>query len=288
MAQNEMLLGQYMHHQPFVNVASMGSYGDISGAMFYRNQWVGIEGAPETQGINILMPIGRKNHIGTTLVFDRIGVNQLFDASIDYAFSLRMSRESILTFGISAMVQSVDSRYGDLENITQNDPIYNTELPSHIAPNFKLGAFYFTKDYYIGIAVPKFLDNYLDEDFNPRSKFQFSELHLFINAGYKYKWSHNWDLYASTMIKYIKGTTPYLDLTGQTVYKKKISLGLSFRSTKEIMTMLTYSISKELRIGYSYENGFNDFSRNQEGSHEIMLIFELGEKNNCNCSTPRF
>lgn len=277
-----------MYHQPFVNVAAMSSYDKIAGALYYRNQWVGIDGAPKTQGVNVSIPIGVKNHIGTTMSFDRIGVNEIFDVSIDYSFKMNVTRKSFLALGISAVVQNIDVKYSDLENISLNDPIYSTERPVQLAPNFKLGAYYFTEDYYIGLAIPKFLDNYLDQNFNQVNSLQWSELHLYINAGYKYKINNDYDLYASTMLRYVSGVTPHIDLSSQIVYKNILGLGLSIKSSKEAMAMLSYSISKELKINYSYENGFNKFSREQNGSHEIMLIFQLGESSGCDCYTPRF
>jgi type IX secretion system PorP/SprF family membrane protein len=44
---------QYMYNQNILNPAYAGSRGDLSIGILGRTQWVGIDGAPNTQTLNI-------------------------------------------------------------------------------------------------------------------------------------------------------------------------------------------------------------------------------------------
>ena len=52
-AQQDAQYTQYMYNTVSVNPAYAGSRGHLSIAGLYRNQWLGLDGAPETQTFNI-------------------------------------------------------------------------------------------------------------------------------------------------------------------------------------------------------------------------------------------
>jgi hypothetical protein len=47
-AQFEPQFTQYMFNEMFINPAYAGSREQVAATMLYRNQWVGLEGAPKT------------------------------------------------------------------------------------------------------------------------------------------------------------------------------------------------------------------------------------------------
>lgn len=56
MAQQQMHLSQYALHQPFLNPASTAMIKNMNGALVYRHQWTGFEGAPKVAGVNFNVP----------------------------------------------------------------------------------------------------------------------------------------------------------------------------------------------------------------------------------------
>ena len=65
-AQFEPQFTQYMFNEMFINPAYAGSRGHMSMTGVYRNQWVGIEGAPKTQTFSGHTPL-RNEKIGIGL-----------------------------------------------------------------------------------------------------------------------------------------------------------------------------------------------------------------------------
>ncbi|MBL0343396.1 MAG: PorP/SprF family type IX secretion system membrane protein [Bacteroidetes bacterium] len=72
-AQFEPQFTQYMFNEMFINPAYAGSREQISATMVYRNQWVGLEGAPKTQTASIHGPLmNKKLGLGLTIMNESI------------------------------------------------------------------------------------------------------------------------------------------------------------------------------------------------------------------------
>ena len=56
-AQQDAQYTQYMFNTMSVNPAYAGSRGQLSAALLYRKQWLGLDGAPTTQTFNLHSPI---------------------------------------------------------------------------------------------------------------------------------------------------------------------------------------------------------------------------------------
>lgn len=204
-SQNQFHMTQYMVHQPFVNPASMGMYENMNGSVFYKNQWTGFDGAPKLIGFNFNSPIGgMNNRLGLTVVNDRIGVNSNTEIAGSYAYSLKLSQTSTLSFGVSATLKLSQSDFAEVEtNIV--DPEFQANSPTLAMPNFKFGTYYRTQKFYVGIALPNLLKNEIDytTDFKGATSFDFSDWHFYLHSGYSWEINDKFDLNSSTIFKQI-------------------------------------------------------------------------------------
>src|SRR5436190_22353458 len=74
-AQYEPQFTQYMNNEQFINPAYAGSRGFAAASLLYRDQWVGIEGAPRTATFGFHSPfMYNKIGLGLCIMNDRIGV----------------------------------------------------------------------------------------------------------------------------------------------------------------------------------------------------------------------
>src|SRR3989304_5496980 len=68
---------QYVLNQLSINPAFAGNRGALNIAAFYRRQWVGIPGAPETATLALDAPLlGSKLGLGLIISNDKIGVTK--------------------------------------------------------------------------------------------------------------------------------------------------------------------------------------------------------------------
>ncbi len=291
-AQDYFLMSQYMMHQPFVNPAAIGSYGTLNGAGLYRQQWVGLDGAPSIQAINVNAPLnGTNGNAGFSVIRDKIGVNDKIDLSGSYAYNITLNSKSKLALGLSAMAVLNQSRFSQTEVNDSNDPLFANDTKVHVLPNFQYGMYYYTNKMYVGVSLPKLLVNSVTADStgdNASTSFDFKQMHYYINAGYKINLNSNLDLNLSTMLKQISGAPFQFDLNAQVVYKKKIGIGVSYRSSKDLVGLISYQMTDALKLAYSYDFSMSKLSAYHGGSHEIMLLFQMAHKESLLIEPPRF
>ena len=91
-AQIDPMFTQYMFNEMYINPAYAGSRESISATLLYRNQWVGVEGAPKTQTFSIHAPVKMKK-IGVGIIArnERIGVTKQTNIFLDYAYRIKLS-----------------------------------------------------------------------------------------------------------------------------------------------------------------------------------------------------
>ena len=291
-AQDYYHISQYMMHQPFINPAAIGSYGTLNGAGLYKQQWVGLEGAPSIQALNVNSPLnGTNGNVGFSVIRDKIGVNDKIDLSGTYAYNITINSKSKLALGLSAMAVLNQSSFSKTEVNDSNDPLFANDTKVHVLPNFQYGMYYYTNKLYVGVSLPKLLVNSVTADStgdNTSTAFDFKQMHYYLNAGYKINLNPNMDLNLSTMLKQISGAPFQFDINAQLVFKKKIGIGASYRSSKELVALISYQMTDALKLAYSYDFSLSKLGAYHGGSHEIMLLFQMAHKEPLLIEPPRF
>ncbi len=292
-AQDYFNMSMYMLHQPFINPAAIGSYGTLNGAGLFRQQWVGLDGAPSVQGININSPLkGTNGNAGFTILRDHIGVNNRINIGGTYAYNIAIGSSAKLAFGLSGMAVLNQSNYSQIEVNNANDPLFANDTRMHVQPNFRYGMYYYTNKFYVGVSLPKLLVNSVTTDSTGNDKattsMDFAQMHYYINAGYKWEVKENLDLNFSTLLKQVAGAPFQYDLNAQVVFKKKIGVGFSYRSSKTFVGLMSYKIDDMFKVAYSYDFSTSQLAAYQTGSHEILLLISMPKKEPLLIEPPRF
>lgn len=291
-SQNQTNITQYMMHQPFFNDASMSSYNYINGAFLYKNQWVGLNGAPEVFALNINSPlkVASKSNLGVTVINDKIGVRDNIDLSFSYAYRIQVSKKGNLSFALSPMLRLLQADFSKVETDIDFDPTFLTNTGTEKTINFRFGTYYFTDKYYIGFSAPNLLRNsFTTNNESVETDFNINDVHLYLHGGYSFKLDNNYHLNASSLIKQVSASPTQIDINLQIEYQKKVSLGFIYRTSKEIATLFSINIKQSVKLAYAYDYPFGDINEISSGSHEIMLIFSpTNNKNLPSITAPRF
>ncbi len=290
-AQNQFHMGQYMVHQPFLNPASMASFNHLNAALFYKNQWTGFEGAPTIQGLNVSAPIGKKkSFIGLTLIHDKIGINDATEISGTYAYKLKTSLKSRLVFSLTASLNLIQSDLAELHIQDQNDPLFIANSPTFALPNFKFGSYFYKKKFYVGFAVPNILENKVvySTGLEGEAGFNFDNLHYYLHSGYTWALSQKTDLNTSFLVKEVKGSPLQFDINAQAMFDKKFGIGVSYRSSQELLAMASFRLIPELLFSYGYEFNFAELGNYSSGTHEILLTYAFNPPSKPIIAIPRF
>ncbi len=284
-AQNQYHFNQYMQYRPWVNEASMMEYNSWAGSAIYKNQWLGLDGAPTMFGIHALYPFSESSVGSFSIINDQIGVNTSTTINGTYGYRLKIDFDRSIGFSLTGTVNLMSSDYSNISTTISDDPLFaEVKTKTFAMPNFKFGVFYKQKDVYVGFAIPNILENKIvNQSGNAISNtsFRMRNMHYYIVAGFRKELKNpNWELNPSVLIKQASGSPINIDANLNALYKKKFGIGLGYRTSNEILFMMNYMVMEDLKVGYSYDynlSGRTQVNAMSSGSHEIMVIYQLGK-----------
>lgn len=281
-AQQDAQYSQYMFNMLAVNPAYAGSRDVLSITGLYRNQWVGLEGAPVTQTLTADMPVRKeKIGLGLSLFNDRVGVITSRGITGTYAYRIRFDRKGTLSFGIQGGVVYFNS---ELRSVRTNptgvsDPAFADDFVRY-APVVGTGVYYSTDRFYIGLSLPNLIKYTLND---PRvistatpSERAMKYRHLFFMTGYVFNLSPSVVWKPSLLTKFVTGAPVQFDINTNFWFYDRFGVGASYRTGAAVLGMAEFQVTPQFRIGYAFDYGTNALQRYNAGTHEIMLRYEFG------------
>lgn len=291
-AQQDPHCTQYMYNMNVINPAYAGSKENIALGLLYRQQWVNVEGAPETATFSIHSPAGKNVGLGLSVISDKIGPVQENNIYGDFSYTLNLGGEHRLALGLKTGLtfQNV-GLFSDIGNgyIPQPNDIAFQQNSNNTYFNIGTGLFYYTQNYYMAASVPNLLEaNYLDvrED-GQVYQFGSEKQHFFITGGYIFDLSASTKLKPSFMVKSAFGTPISIDLSANVLIFDKFEIGGTYRLDDSFGAMVNYAINPSIRIGYAYDHIISNLNVTAPASHEFMLLFDISSSKKVSIS-PRF
>ncbi|MFK7002194.1 PorP/SprF family type IX secretion system membrane protein [Flavobacterium oreochromis] len=274
-AQQEAQYTQYMYNTANVNPGYAGTRGCFSALVMHRSQWVGLEGAPQTNTVALSTPLGLNNKmgLGVSVINDKIGPSDENAISVDLSYNIDTSERSKLSFGLKGTANffSVDFNKTKIHNVT--DGLLRQNVDNRFFPNIGAGAFWYSDKSYVGLSIPFILEQkYYDNDVQYVAS---ERMHPHLIAGHVFRLSSEVQFKPSTMIKYVNGAPLQVDLSGNFWFNEKFSLGAAYRWSAAWSAMAGFQINDSWLIGYAYDRDVTRLGNFNSGSHEIFLRYEL-------------
>lgn len=282
-AQQDPMYTQYMFNIQTINPAYTGTWESLSFMVLARQQWAGLEGAPETYSFSMQAPLRNERvALGLNLINDKVGLERRFYMFGDYSYLVPVSEKSSLRLGLK----------GGFTNYSNNLSLYQTNAPGSgvvdnafvgeidqkFMPNFGVGAFLSSQRYFVGLAVPKIISNDFDNNIN---NFTISSeiQHYFFMAGMVFDLNENVKfkptMFTKATFSSEFGAPVQLDLTANFLIKEKFWLGAMYRTGDSFGFIAQWIIDRKLRIGYAYDYTTTNLRKHENGSHEVMISYEL-------------
>jgi type IX secretion system PorP/SprF family membrane protein len=292
-AQQDPQYTQYMYNTQIINPAYAGSREALSFGLLGRMQWVNLEGAPKTGTFTVNSPIGLYDNmgLGLSIVHDEIGPATETNVTADYSYSIDVSMNGELSFGLKAGLNLLDVDFSKLNIFNPNDPFFQNNVDRKLQPQIGGGMYFNTDRFYIGASVPNFLNTkHFDEsslEGTNEDGVAIERLHYFLIAGYVFNLNQNLKLKPATLFKAVSGSPLQWDLSANFLFNEKFTVGASYRWSASVSAMLGFQVSDSIFLGMAYDYESTEIESFSDGSYELFLRFEFFKKSD-RILTPRF
>jgi len=275
-AQQDAQYTQYVYNTVSVNPAYAGSRGHLSIAGLYRAQWVGLDGAPETQTFNIHSPIGHKGiGLGLSVVNDVIGPTSESFVDLDISYTINLDFDKRLSFGLKPSINLLDVEFSELNQDTGQgvDPITQQNIDNRFSPNVGAGIYYHTDRFYAGLSVPRILET---EHFDESSLSTASEeINIYFITGYVFELNPFLKFKPALLTRAVQGAPLQVDLSANFLLDEKFILGAAYRWDAAFSGLVGFKVSDEILLGLAYDRETTDLGATSfnDGSFEIIFRY---------------
>lgn len=286
-AQSDPQINFFMFNKTQFNPAFAGDENTIDAGAIYRQQWVGLQGAPSTQMVNVDMPTYFfKGGTGLTILNSMTGAKRTTRLNLHYAYHHSFAFGQV-GGGISAGVvqrsfegSELTAPEGSYESgIDHNDSFIPSTDQSGISPGFNLGGYFSRDDFFAGISVTNLLESKTTINTENGSANIRSGRNYYFTSGIEIDLFKKVTWKPSVLIK-SDFTATQMDFNSFFVFNDNIYGGIAFRgysqSSKDALSgMFGFKIGSNFLVGYSYDFSLSQLNRVNSGSHEVTLNYTI-------------
>lgn len=275
----------YSFNKYSTNSGYAGLSGDKLLSLNFREQWVGFEGRPRNYSVNYSTPIYNWNGAaGIKVGSYSVGIQSNINLDLSYNY-VRQSSFGLFSFGFGSGIKSLsidknkiitpDGNYED-NSLNHNDPFVEGDLSDQRSfLNLSIFGVYYFRNIEIGIIF--------DKELSVQGKYQYG-----LKDAVKLNWQYVYNLNEDFTFKffgllYSDFVLMQNDIGAVGVYKSNYIGGMNFRGFNHntfdsFSIILGSNINYKMRLIYSVDFTISKLRKAEDGSHEIKLIYNFGEK----------
>jgi type IX secretion system PorP/SprF family membrane protein len=284
-AQQEAMTTQYVVNKLFINPAYAGYKENPTFVLTQRNQWIGFKGAPHTSLLSFDSPLKKGEiAVGGSLLYDKVGPASRMGLSGDIAYRFRLSNRATLSLGLKASFELYQATLTDLSLTSQYygtmDDAFMFNTKGVLLPNVGFGVYYFNKNQFVGLSLPRMIPNKLEK--------RGTEQYTFLNgrqvptfnfmAGRLIKINKQVKLQPNIIVRGVYAAPISLGLYCNTILMDQATVGLFYHVGENLGLLAQWQLDRQLRIGYSVDFPLNSLIRTSLGSHEVMVQYAMQTK----------
>lgn len=305
-AQQKPQYSQYMINNFLLNpaIAGIEDYADIR--LSARNQWVGIEGAPNTYYLSAHTRLAKKNiaaspgsvetktpgfaaerekrsiyrnesykprhGIGLILLHDKLGPFERTEANFSYAYHTPLTGYIKAAAGVSAGVKQLKTAGSTLLFANPADAARTDR--STWRPNLSAGLWLYWSTFYAGVSAAEMLGNAVAFSGESGEAGE-ARIHYFFTGAYKAAASERLTFIPSVMVKWLRPLPVSVDYNLRALYNNRLWAGISYRQHDSIAFLAGLTLNHIYELGYAYDTGISSLGGS---SHEVVLGVRLYNK----------
>src|SRR5690349_14795467 len=162
LAQQNLVYNHYFLNPFLYNPSYIAPNGYTELYLNFRKQWAGVDGAPTTGTLNLMLPINYKMGVGLTAYQDDVGVLRTTTALLSYGYQVYLGKNTNtihkLAFGVSVGMTFSYIPLNKVKNENTND---NSLSNSTSSMDGQAGIHYQLKNFRLSFALPRFFRTYV-------------------------------------------------------------------------------------------------------------------------------
>lgn len=274
---------QYMLNKFYENPAYGGLERSLSVFTSYRDQYSAFPGNPRTFYVGADMPFYLWNGaLGFTLHNQKTGLFDNTNLKFSYNY-VAGTPVGFLSFGgrVGIDILSIDGSGiitpdGTYEGVfNHNDPFLQTSVATGFGLSWEAGTYFMGKNIEAGLTLGELPTHQFGVGDATYNKAFFASLY----GQYKYFYDQNTEIIPSVLIK-ADAAVVQIDLGVLGRFNESLFGGINFRgynatSIDAFSIIMGTNLGRKYKISYSYDFGLSALRKLNQGSHEILLSYNL-------------
>lgn len=276
LAQQEVILTKYTYNSLFFNPAYAGSHGLGEGTalVHYRNQWLGLPGAPSTilaaaEGSLADNRVG----VGLGLARESIGAEGRTEVNLNGAYRIQLD-DGQIAGGIRAGFAHFSDDFGKLLVKDAGDVFDNADYSFNTFA-VGVGAYYNTDKFYMGLSVPTLaVISTAGRDAGDRVQHVYAHAGLMIGNEYS-----DLKFEPSILVKY-QNSVPLQATLGCNIWlSDDLAFGGHYRSSDALALSAEVHVG-DIRFGAAYDFTLSEIRKYSDGSIEVFAGYRFNLRPN--------
>lgn len=282
-AQQDAQYTQFMYNKLGFNPAYAGAVESTNAQVIVRQQWLGLNDAPGSQIATLNSPLtSNGTGFGARLSRVTVGLEQQYNVEGSYAYRIPIGRGSRLGMGLSASARYFNIEYQNARPVQGGgqDIAIPGATESKVLPNFGAGIYIDGLKYYVGISVPRLLQNDIDLG-SEETIISREARHFYFMGGLKLRVNENLRLEPQMLAKYVTGAPFDADFNVTAFVGESLFTGLSYRlggngGGESASVLFGLYLSDHISMCIAYDLGLSDLRSAQSGSVELAVGYSFG------------
>ena len=272
-AQQDPNFTLYNFNMNVINPAYAGTQETPELNVVYRSQWIGIDDSPRTATFVYSRALGNNLGIGITAMNDRVFVLDQTDIAVDLSYKLKLGEESNLYFGMK-----LGGGFVNIDLARANAPgtdLLFAQNQSFFNPHVGAGMYIDTKDFYISVSTPNFLngDRYEKNGNVPSAAVE--NMHLYLGGGYHFSVNDKLVVTPRVMVRTVAGAPASYDLGSSLMFDEKLTAGVNYRVDELYSVYGMIKFFDKLQFGIAYDITKDSSLINDDGSLEFLVKYQF-------------
>lgn len=286
-SQQDPVYTQYMNNL----LAIQPAYAGISDALNFtglsRAQWIGFDGAPNTNTLTISGPVPRFNvGLGFSIVNDTWGPIKQNGVYIDYAFRVKVSGNQFLSFGLKGGFNTYQANLTDLAIWDSPDKVFAYDIKFKFLPNVGVGILWHSDRFFLGASSPKILKNNVESD--DGASVYHEVLHFYGMGGYVFFINDILKFKTTVLYCWVQNLPSYTDISANFLLYDRVWVGATYRFKNSYGLIFQFSVNPQLKFGYSYDLMTYRPTQVSSGTHEFMISYDFVKVRRARHNVPRY